>query len=78
MTLKGMLGDAVQDFLAGRICTTTGDEEERRRRDAEEGLVDERTGLEKWRADRTMNWFLGDGEWRPIRWGAVEVETGLG
>jgi hypothetical protein len=24
-----------------------------------------------------MNWFLGDGEWRPIRQGAGEVRTGM-
>lgn len=38
--------------------------------------MDDRTGVESWRADRTMNWFLPAGDWRPIREGMGEVRTG--
>ncbi|KAH8680752.1 hypothetical protein BX600DRAFT_428733 [Xylariales sp. PMI_506] len=39
--------------------------------------ADDRSGVERWRADRIMNWFLPDrGDWRPLRPGMGEVRTG--
>ncbi|KAI9723182.1 MAG: hypothetical protein M1828_004285 [Chrysothrix sp. TS-e1954] len=39
--------------------------------------MDELTSVERWRADRTLNWFLPkEVDWRPVKPGANQIRTG--
>jgi hypothetical protein len=69
--------EVFRGFLEGRMSAERGKGVGKGKGERHVGeLVDEKTGVEKWRADRTMNWFLGDEEWWPIRQGTGEVLTG--
>lgn len=66
---EGHAREIVEEFQTGGIIRA--DDKAKGR------IIDTLSGVEKWRVDRTMNWFLADSEkeWRPIRSGGAEVRT---